>query len=52
MEVEEVKEEEVDHFVYETDNWDSSIMNAVWFGKKIPGKRNVGVMLRRNMTSK
>jgi hypothetical protein len=49
MEVEEEFGEKKDHFVYETDNWDSSIMNAVWFGKKIPGKRTQGVGLRRNL---
>jgi len=31
------------HFTYENDNWENAVSNAVWFGKKIPPKRNQGV---------
>ena len=42
------KDENLPHFLFVNDNWDNAFQNAVWFGKKIPPKRQYGVMVRRN----
>ena len=38
----EEQEEEVRRVMFETDNWEKCITEAVWYGQKIPPKRRMG----------